>query len=74
VTFILNKSGSSNRQRAIQKSFKSRLGSDQTFVFPRDYPVLDRAQSQYSTLAEVASRSGLRRAIRELSIYLAKSL
>jgi len=73
VTFILNKSGSSNRQRAIQKSFKSRLGSDQTFVFPRDYPVLDRAQSQYSTLAEVAPRSGLRRAIRELSIYLAKS-
>jgi len=73
TTYVLNKSGGSNRQRALQKSFKSRLGGDQGFYLPREYAVLDRAQSRYSTLMEVAPRSGLRKAIRELSIYLDKS-
>ena len=73
TTYVLNKSGGTNRQRAFQKSFKSRLGGDQGFNLPREYAVLDRAQSQYSTLMEVAPRSGLRKAIRELSIYLDKS-
>jgi hypothetical protein len=73
TTYVLNKAGGSNRQRAFHKSFKSRLGGDQGFYLPREYSVLDRAQSQYSTLMEVAPRSGLRKAIRELSIYLDKS-
>ncbi len=74
VSFVLNKSGNSNRHGALQKSFNSRLGGIHTFSLPREYSVLDRAQSQYSTLMEVAPRSGLRRAIKEISIYLDKSL
>jgi hypothetical protein len=74
LLFVLNKSGNSNRQGALQKSFNSRLGDIHTFSLPREYSVLDRSQSQYSTLMEVAPRSGLRRAIKELSIYLDKSL
>lgn len=74
ITYVLNKSGPSNRQRALHKSFRARIGIDRTFCLPREYSVLDRTQSQYSTLMEVAPRSGLRRAMRELSIYLDKSI
>lgn len=74
VTYVLNKAGTSNRQRGVEKSFKARMSDNRTFCLPREYPALDRAQGQYSTLMEVAPRSGLRKAIKELSIYLDNSI
>jgi Flp pilus assembly CpaE family ATPase len=70
IVWILNKIGKSTRQKTIQRSFSARISGDQEFHLPREHAVLDRAQGQYSTLMEVAPRSALRRAIKELSIYL----
>jgi cellulose biosynthesis protein BcsQ len=74
VTYVLNKAGNSNRQKAIQKSFRAKVSNEAGFIFPRDYSALDRAQGQYSTLMEVTPRSSLRKAVRDLSIYLDKSI
>ena len=73
VTYVLNKIGSSNRQKVLEKSFRTRISDVPGFCLPRDHSALDRAQGQYSTLMEVAPRSSLRKAVRELSIYLDKS-
>lgn len=70
IVWVLNKIGNSTRQKAIQKSFSARISGNQGFYLPREHAVLDRAQGQYSTLVEVAPRSALRRAVKELSIYL----
>jgi len=70
IVWVLNKVGKSTRQKAIQKSFSVRISGNQGFYLPREHAVLDRAQGQYSTLVEVAPRSALRRAVKELSIYL----
>jgi len=70
IVWVLNKIGKSTRQKTIQKSFSTRILGNPGFYLPREYAVLDRAQGQYSTLMEVAPRSALRRAVKELSIYL----
>ncbi len=70
VTYVLNKSGDSSRDIALKKSFRSQLGESRGFILPRDSAVLDRAQGRYSALNEVGPRTPLRKAIRELSVYL----
>jgi hypothetical protein len=70
VTYVLNKSGDSSRDIALKKSFRTQIGESPGFILPRDSAVLDRAQGRYSTLNEVGPRTPLRKAIRELSIYL----
>jgi hypothetical protein len=70
VIYILNKMGNSSRHNALRKSFQAQLGDHRGFILPRDNDVLDRAQGHYSALSEVGQRTPLRRALRELSLYL----
>lgn len=73
ITFVLNKVGTSNRQLGMQKSFRSKAVAGETFLIPREYPILDRAQGRYATVLELSPRSTLRKGLRQLSIYLNKS-
>ena len=74
VTFLLNKMGNSTRQKGIFRSLKNRLSNQALFVVPRDYALFDRAQARFATLGEVGARTPAKRAVSELSIYLAKSI
>jgi hypothetical protein len=74
VTFLLNKMGNSTRHKGIFRSLKNRLSNQALFVVPRDYALFDRAQARFATLGEVGARTSVKRAISELSIYLAKSI
>lgn len=77
ITFVLNKASNSSRHQAFKKSFRKKLqeleAGQKHFIVPYEYPLIDRAQGRFSTVAEVAPRSTLRKAFRELSIYLHKS-
>lgn len=77
ITFVLNKASNSSRHQAFKKSFRKKLqeleAGQKHFIIPLEYQLIDRAQGRFSTVAEVAPRSTLRKAIRELSIYLHKS-
>ena len=74
VTFLLNKMGNSTRHKGIFRSLKNRLSNQALFVVPRDYALFDRAQARFATLGEVGARTPAKRAVSELSIYLAKSI
>lgn len=68
--FIINKVGSTQRQRSIQKRAIARIGNLPTITAPLDISTLERSKSQYSPIGEVAPRAKLRRSIRDLAELL----
>jgi hypothetical protein len=76
VSYVLNKAGTSARHLAFKKSFKSQVEDpspeSRKFIVPADYSAVDRAQGRFGSLLESAPRSAIRRAVRELAIYLGK--
>lgn len=74
ITFVVNKSGNSSRQKSLLRSVLNRISNRPYFVLPQDPVLFDRSKGRFATLEETAPRSPARRALEEASIYLIKSL
>lgn len=74
IIFVINKVGNSLRGKSLVKSVKNRIGGKPCFVVPRDDTLFDRAQGRYASISEVGSRTHVRKALQEISGYLANSI
>lgn len=68
--FLINKLGTSVRHRSILRRCQARIGSLEMYTAPWDQSALERAKTQYSSLAAVAPRSRLRKSLREFALQL----
>ncbi|CAB4667835.1 unannotated protein [freshwater metagenome] len=64
--YILNKSGTSRRHKAIERRFFDLVPLDLGMVIPYDYSSFDRAQTNCSPIHGVAPRSAIRKSFVEL--------
>ena len=73
LTFVLNKVNNSQRGRLLVKNLKNRIGGRPHFLVPRDDTLFERAQSRYASISEVGTRTHVRKALQEISVYLFNS-
>ncbi|MBU6242844.1 MAG: hypothetical protein KGP06_02155 [Acidobacteria bacterium] len=72
IFYILNKSGTSRRHRAIERRFEALVPPGSGLVISSDYSAFDRAQTNCSPISDVAPRSAIRKSFIELLARIEK--